>query len=171
MEQSPSWEVNRFAASQEIPRILWNPKVPYRIHKCPPPVPILSQLNPVHTSTSHFLKIHLPFSLLRSYQSISPGPRLCLWIFRNKIRFHGEELLETRPTPKLEDHPLSAFRDCLYNIFPTTLHIGGRSSIHNLRTRHAVVTGTHLSHGWHDDLRLIIAGIWLKTSRCVKVQY
>jgi hypothetical protein len=25
MEQSPSWETNRFSASQEIPRILWNP--------------------------------------------------------------------------------------------------------------------------------------------------
>jgi hypothetical protein len=27
MEQSPSWEVDRFSASQEIPRISWNPKV------------------------------------------------------------------------------------------------------------------------------------------------
>ena len=58
MEQSPFWEDNRFPASQEIPRTLWNPKVHYRIHKCPPPVSILSQLDPGHTRTSHFLQIH-----------------------------------------------------------------------------------------------------------------
>ena len=58
MVQSPSWEGNWFAASQEIPSILWNPRVHYRTHKRPPPVPALGQPNPVHIPTSHFLEIH-----------------------------------------------------------------------------------------------------------------
>ena len=70
--------------------------------------------------------------------------RLVTW-----LSLYGEELLAGHPTTMLEDHPLSAVRDCLFGLFAATLHIGSRFSIRNMRTRHAVVTGTHK----HGDLR------------------
>ena len=88
---------------------------------------------------------HSQVSATCTYENISPDRRLSVWTFRNKIRFYGEELLAPRPTPKLEDHPLSAARDCLFDIFAATHLIGGRSTIYSLRTRHVVVTGTNLS--------------------------
>jgi hypothetical protein len=46
-----------------------------------------------------------------------------LWIFVTSLFFYGEELLALHPTPNLENHPLSAVRDCLFNTFAATLHI------------------------------------------------
>ena len=65
-------------------------------------------------------------------------------MYRNMGNFYGEKLSTPRPSPTLEDHALSAVRDCFFNIFAATLHIGGGSFIRNLRTRHPEVTGTHL---------------------------
>jgi len=52
MDQSPFWDAKRFQASQEIPYILLYPKVHYRVHNSPPPIPILRQISPVQAHIS-----------------------------------------------------------------------------------------------------------------------
>jgi hypothetical protein len=56
-ELSSSSEVASCAATQELPSILRNPKVHYRVHKSPPPVPILSQISTIHTIKLYLSKI------------------------------------------------------------------------------------------------------------------
>jgi hypothetical protein len=42
--------------------------------------------------------------------------------FVTNLFVYGEGLLAPRPTPKLEDHPLSFVRGCLFNVFAAILH-------------------------------------------------
>jgi hypothetical protein len=64
MEHSPSQETNSCSASQEIPRLLWNPKVHYRIHQSSPPITVLSQINPIQMLRSNFRKTHFNFNIV-----------------------------------------------------------------------------------------------------------
>jgi hypothetical protein len=57
MQQSPYWGAISHSSSQEIPSLLWNPKVHYRVHNSPPLVPILCQMHPVHPTFLRYNRV------------------------------------------------------------------------------------------------------------------
>ena len=71
--------------SQQIPRILWNSKIHHRIHKYPPPVPILSQIDsspytphPTSWRSSLILSSRLLLGLASGFfPSVFPTKALC----------------------------------------------------------------------------------------------
>jgi hypothetical protein len=57
MVYSHSRKANSNKVSQEVPRLLWEPRVHYSVHNSPQLVPILTQQNSVPTFPTLFLKI------------------------------------------------------------------------------------------------------------------
>ena len=91
IEQNPSRVANRFSASHEIPHILWNTEVHYRIHKCPPPVPFLSQIDsilhiPLREDPSYYFHpIYAWIFQVDSLPQVSP-PKPCIHLYSPPIR-------------------------------------------------------------------------------------
>ena len=89
----------------------------YSIHKCMPPVPTLSQINPIHVSTSHFLKIHL--NIILPYM-----PGSSKWSL--SLRFPRQKRIRTSPLLPyvLCAQPISFLSKCYpNNIGQSTDHL------------------------------------------------
>jgi hypothetical protein len=76
MAMSP-WEAASRSATSEFPRILWNPRVHYRIHKIQQLVRILRHISPVHTTLIHSTQIN--FCIILPYASRSSKWPLSFW--------------------------------------------------------------------------------------------
>ena len=82
-----------------------------------------SYQNPVCTSFTFHVPNLISIFLCLSCTEWPVWFRRFLEYFVKWVISYGEELLPPRPTPKLEDHPLSAVRDCLLNIFAAAVQI------------------------------------------------
>ena len=111
-------------------RILWNPNVHCRIHKCPPPVQVLNQLDPVHTP--HLSSRSSIVILLNIILPSTPGsPKWSL-----SLRFLNQNPVYTFPL----SHTFYILLDLITRKILGEEYISFRSSLHNFL--HSPVTSS-----------------------------
>jgi len=161
MKQSVCWQ----ASSQKISHHLWNSNFNYSVNKTPFLFHILSRMKPVHTFLSHFSKIRsniilpstpsssewsLPFKLFDSITLIIFGEEYKLWrtlycvIFRNMF-FLSWGVLSHPPNPISAGQHFAWYPRPLVQYICRYPSYVKAVSIRNLMSRHAVVTGIHLT--------------------------
>jgi len=87
MVKSPSWEANRFAASQEIPCISRNPKFHYRTHKRP-------LYFYIYKLSSYLAEDKVCLIYEEQSPKIIQGNNWCLWL--DSCETHKRTVLSTR---------------------------------------------------------------------------
>jgi hypothetical protein len=117
IELSPSWEAASCAPTEELPSILWNPDIHYRVHRNTPFVPILSQIDPVHPLSlgsililSTHLRLGLPSGLFflafpaiscmhssSSHSCYMPCPSHHLWLDHSNYIWRRVQVMRLQP--------------------------------------------------------------------------
>ena len=101
----------RFSAGKEIPYILRNPNSYYIIYKGPPFVPVLIQINPVHSLPTYSIKI-------RSNIIFLSAPGIPQWSL--SLRYSHQNPLSTSPFPHTchVPNPSNSYLfDCQYTFY------------------------------------------------------
>jgi hypothetical protein len=78
MEHSPFWQANCHSANQEIPHLLWKPKVNDHVHKSLPLVSVLNHINPAYTLLPYFFNIHFNIALQSIWHTCTTS---LSWVF------------------------------------------------------------------------------------------